>query len=103
MTAIRITRDDIDRGEAGSEEACALAQASKRAFPDALLVWVSTGNVVVRVWRYDWYYPLDEAAQAWVESYDQGEPCEPALVRLGEPTPHDREGGGWPRVHGVTR
>ena len=102
MTAIQITRDDIARGEAGSEEACALARASQRIWPDAILVWVSTGSVVVRVYRYDWYYPMPEETMAWVEAYDDGEPTEPTTLWVGEPTPHDREGGRWPEVHGVT-
>jgi hypothetical protein len=77
-----VTQEDIDKGERGSSQGCALARALRRIHPAAIVgtsVWTTNG------WSGATEYPLGWAAERFAEDFDRGDPVEPATFVLPGP------------------
>jgi len=79
---IKITQDDIDKGNRHSSISCPLARAINRIRGQGRFLVSVTSNDWR--WKDDWhsYWPLPEAAIEFIRAFDAGELVKPMELEL---------------------
>ena len=89
---IEVTQTDINRGDQGNAEACAIARAIKRTMGDHPIV---DDGFTVEVGKKQHYYTFPQKAQAFIERFDEDKklvkPFSFVAKRVGEGEPMEYE------------